>query len=105
MLAVVKYGKPIGSSDYVISMWELQEDPYAGDAINAYNDGPPEPGKKPLGPIYELETSSPALALKAGQTGEHVQETYHLTGSVAQLDNLANQLFGVGLDTIQGALK
>ena len=25
-------------------MWELQDEPYAGDVINAYNDGPPDQG-------------------------------------------------------------
>ena len=44
-------------------MWEMQREPFKGDVINSYNDGPPAPGKPPLGPFYELETSSPALSL------------------------------------------
>ena len=106
VLTIVKYNQPGRDvTDYVNSMWELQDKPYSGDAVNAYNDGPPEPGAKPLGPFYELETSSPALALKAGKSGEHIQETYHFTGSAEQLDRLAKQLLGVGLNTIQSALK
>ena len=105
VLTIVKYNKPEGQTEYVNSMWELQEQPFAGDAVNSYNDGPPEPGADPLGPFYELETSSPALALKAGETGTHVQETYHFVGSAEQLDRLAQQLLGVTLEEIRTALK
>ena len=84
-------------------MWELQDKPYAGDVINSYNDGSPEPGKPPLGPFYELETSSPAAALKPGETMKHVQRTFHIQGSETDLDPLAKQLLGVGLDDIKSA--
>jgi hypothetical protein len=72
--------------------------------VNAYNDGPPEPGEKPLGPFYELETSSPALALKPGETGEHVQETYHFEGNDQQLDALSRAIFDVSIEQIESAL-
>ena len=63
VLTIVKYRQPDNrTTDYVNSMWEIQQEPYGGDVVNAYNDGPPSPGAKPLGPFYELETSSPALA-------------------------------------------
>ena len=81
VLTLVKYNKPPAEvTDYVNSMWELQEQPYVGDVVNAYNDGPAEPGAKPLGPFCELETSSPAFALQPNETGLHVQETYHFEG-------------------------
>ena len=66
LLTVVSYTQRAGASDYVNSMWEIQTQPYRGDAVNSYNDGPPAPGAKPLGPFYELETSSPAAALGPG---------------------------------------
>ena len=106
VLTIVKYSQPDASvTDYVNSMWELQKEPYAGDVVNAYNDGPPAPGAKPLGPFYELETSSPALALAAGQSAEHVQETYHFEGERAKLDALSQALLGASLDEIENALK
>ena len=88
---------------YVDSQWKEEGDPYAGDVINAYNDGPPEPGAKPLGPFFELETSSPALALPPGASHEHQQTTLHLTGPKEALDPIARRTLGVGLDDIEKA--
>ena len=59
MLTLVQYTRPAGATRYVNSMWAIQQNPYGGDVINSYNDGPPAPGAAPLGPFYELETSSP----------------------------------------------
>ena len=46
------------SFSYVNGQWGPQEDPFAGDVINSYNDGPVEDGSI-MGPFYEIETSSP----------------------------------------------
>ena len=106
VLTIVKYTKPAADvTDYVNSMWEHQEKPFAGDAVNSYNDGPAEPGAKPLGPFYELETSSPALALEPNATGKHIQETYHFSGTQEALDRLSQRLLGVSLEEISGALE
>ena len=68
VLTLVQYSRPVDASRYVNSMWELQREPYKGDVVNSYNDGPPAPGQPPLGPFYELETSSPALGLAPGES-------------------------------------
>ena len=104
VLTIVQYTKPIGAKDYVNSMWELQDKPFAGDVANSYNDGPAEPGKKPLGPFYEIESSSPSPELKPGDSIQHVHRTFHLVGPADQLDGLAKSLLGVGLKDIQSAL-
>ena len=44
VLTVVHLTIPEGAKDYVNSMWELQEDPFAGDVVNSYNDGPAAAG-------------------------------------------------------------
>ena len=103
VLNIVTYNVQDAPHGFVNSMWELQDKPYSGDVINSYNDGSPEPGKPPLGPFYELETSSPAAALKAGESLRHVQRTYHIHGSESELDSLAKQLLGVRLDEIKSA--
>ena len=101
ILTILKFDKPGGVTDYVNSMWEIQDKPYSGDVVNSYNDGPPEPGKKPLGPFYELETSSPALALKAGKSGTHEQYTFHFEGKEAALNPIIKTLLGCDVATIK----
>ncbi len=103
VLNIVTYNVQEAPDGFVNSMWELQEKPYAGDAINAYNDGSPEPGQPPLGPFYELETSSPAAALEPGETMKHIQRTFHFQGSEEELNPLAKRLLGVSLETINAA--
>jgi hypothetical protein len=105
VLTVVQYTKPEGATKYVNSMWELQKHPFAGDCLNSYNDGPPAPGKKPLGPFYEVESSSPAAALKPGASISHTHRTFHFAGDRNELEKIAQKLFGVGLDNIAGAFK
>jgi len=100
VLTVVQYTRPSGATSYVNSMWETQREPFKGDVINSYNDGPPEPGKPPLGPFYELETSSPALSLAPGQSFTHVHRTVHATGSAGDLDRLAVATLKVGVAEI-----
>jgi len=104
VLTIVQYNKPNGTRDYVNSMWELQEEPYRGDVVNSYNDGPPEPEAKPLGPFYELETSSPAAKLGVGGTMTHIHRTIHLTGPEDALNPIALKLLGASIDDIKQAL-
>ena len=105
VLTVVQYNQPSAEvTDYVNSKWELQKQPYAGDVINAYNDGPAEPGAEPLGPFYELETSSPALPLESGGSGTHIQTTFHFEGDLKELDAIAQKTLGVSLAEIEAGL-
>jgi len=103
VLTIVQYNKPQIAADYVNSMWELQAEPYKGDVVNSYNDGPSEPGAKPLGPFYELETSSPAAVLKPGEAILHIHRTYHLQGPEADLDMIAKATLGVTIAEIKSA--
>lgn len=105
VLTLIQFSQPEGVTDYVNSLWKFQDDPYAGDAANSYNDGPPSPGAKPLGPFYELESSSPAAALAAGKSLTHTHRTLHLTGSEAALDAVAKSVLGVSVAEIEGAFK
>ncbi len=105
VLTIVQFSQPAGAVDYVNSLWKLQDDPYAGDAANSYNDGPPAPGAKPLGPFYELESSSPAAALAPGASLSHIHRTIHLSGAEAALDAVARTALGVSIADIKSALK
>src|SRR6478609_2509040 len=100
LLTLVLYTKPSGATRYVNSMWERQTAPYAGDVINSYNDGPPAPGKPPLGGFYEIESSSPAAALAPGESLIHEHQTYHFSGPREVLESLAEQVLGVRLQDL-----
>ncbi len=93
---------PEGKNEYVNSSWQIQDNPFSGDALNSYNDGPLEDGSQ-MGPFYELETSSPAAALKPGESLTHLQYTIHLTGDINRLDKVARELLGVSLEEIKTA--
>jgi len=105
VLTIVQFSQPAGVTEYVNSLWKLQDDPYSGDAANSYNDGVPAPGAKPLGPFYELESSSPAAALAPGGSLSHVHRTVHLSGTAAALDEVARATLGVSIADIEAALK
>jgi len=105
VLTLVQFTRPQGARDYVNSMWETQKEPYRGDVLNSYNDGPLAPGKPGLGPFYELESSSPALRLAPGEHYQHVHRTFHFRGSDAALDAIARSRLRVGLADIAATFK
>ena len=88
------------NGDYVNSKWELQKEPYKGDAVNSYNDGVLADGTQ-MGPFYELESSSSAIALKKGETQSYQQTTCHFQGDYATLRTLTLQILGVDLDKLK----
>jgi hypothetical protein len=99
ILTLVICKMPEGRTDYVNSSWEIQDNPYSGDALNSYNDGPLQDGSQ-MGPFYELETSSPAAQLKPGEILSHIQFTIHLTGDPDELDEVSRKTLGVSLEQI-----
>ncbi len=103
VLTIVQFDQPAGVTDYVNSLWKIQDNPYGGDVANSYNDGPPSPGAKPLGPFFEMESSSPAASLAPGQSASHLHRTIHLTGPETALDPVARALLGVSLAEIKSA--
>ncbi|MEI9918603.1 MAG: DUF6786 family protein [Bacteroidota bacterium] len=84
---------------YVNSKWEIQKDPYSGDVVNSYNDGPLANGDQ-LGPFYELESSSAVKELKRGESQSYVQVTSHFEGDYEGLKELAKKILGIDLDEI-----
>jgi hypothetical protein len=99
VLTLVWCSLPEEPRKYVNSNWGDQDDPYEGDVINSYNDGPLEDGSI-MGPFYELETSSPALELKPSESESHIQRVMHFEGEEMALSALAKSLFDLDLDDI-----
>jgi hypothetical protein len=102
VLTLVTFTIPTGTHKFVNSMWETkQADPFAGDVVNSYNDGPSEPGGKPFGPFYEIESSSPAASLVPGKSLTHTHRTIHLEGPREALDKACRAALGLGLDELK----
>ncbi|MFD2936826.1 DUF6786 family protein [Spirosoma flavum] len=91
-LTLITYDFDQKDRQYVNSAWEHQKNPYSGDVINAYNDGPMKSGQTQMGKFYELESSSPAASLVPGAKQKHRHTTFHLQGSEQQLNQVSRQL-------------
>jgi len=104
ILTLIWCSLPSNAKEYVNSKWGEQDDPYNGDAINAYNDGPVEDGSI-MGPFYEIETSSPAAALQPGKSMTHSQRVMHIQGSKVDLARIVNEFFDLNLYTIESKFQ
>lgn len=102
VLTIIHFDLPpdAGEQRYVNSLREeMQVNPYGGDVVNAYNDGPPGAGG-----FYELESSSPALSLSPGGEYTHHHRTMQFSGDRSALDSLATAVLGIGLDAIEAGI-
>jgi hypothetical protein len=99
-LTVLQCKLPETQSKYVNSKWGTQTNPFSGDAINSYNDGPVDDGTQ-MGPFYELESSSPAAFLKPGENLTHTQRIYHFEGEEDQLSAITEKLFGISIQQVK----
>jgi hypothetical protein len=107
VLTIIRCDRPANATElaWVRSQWKDHENPYDGEQIHVYNDGPPEPGAPPLGPFYEIETSSPAMPLQSGAKMVHVVDTIHLDAPKDVLNPIAQIVLGVSLDEIEKVFK
>ena len=92
ILTVVKFDVDSGAV-YLNQEWNTSKDPFIGDAVNAYNDGPLEDGTQ-MGPFYELESVSPAAFLQPGDKLSHMHSVFHFIGERKVLLEMAEALFG-----------
>lgn len=90
---------PEQPKEYGNSRWGKQDNPYKGDAINSYNDGPVADGSI-MGPFYEIETSSPAAGLQPEESLNHTQRIVHIQGNEAELAQIVKDLFDLDLRDI-----
>lgn len=87
---------------YLNQEWKTDKDPFIGDAVNAYNDGPLANGTQ-MGPFYEIESVSPAAFLAPNEKLTHKHIVFHFTGSKDGLNAIAMKTLGVSLNDIQAA--
>lgn len=88
------------SAKYLNQEWNTVKPSFAGDAVNAYNDGPLADGSQ-MGPFYEMESVSPAAFLHPSQSLVHRHAVFHFTGSEEELNKIAEKLLGVSLQQIK----
>jgi hypothetical protein len=103
VLTIINYDVD-GKSRYLNQEWNTTKPSYAGDAVNAYNDGPLANGIQ-MGPFYEIESVSPAAFLKSNEFLTHVHTVFHFTGSESSLDLIATKLLGTSLIQVQDAFQ
>lgn len=103
-LTILQLTLPEKEKEYINQLWEVQKEPFKGDAINSYNDGPLDGGGQ-IGPFYELESSSPAAFLAPGESINHIQRMYHFVGTEEQLNVLSNKILGVSIEQVKSAFK
>jgi hypothetical protein len=89
---------------YLNQEWRTDKDPFSGDVVNAYNDGPLANGSQ-MGPFYEIESVSPAAFLKPHQGAFHRHSVFHFTGDKDELNQIALKTLGISLQDIQAAFK
>jgi len=96
VLTIAQFSLPAFPAEYVNSLWEMQENPFDGDVVNAYNDGFID-GKQ-MGKFYELESSSPAATLNVGESMHHLHRTIHFKGNSIELNEITKTLLGIHLN-------
>lgn len=100
VLTILKINTPENDSPYVNGNWGEQDDPFSGDVLNSYNDGPVEDGSI-MGPFYEIESSSPGAELSPGESIVHKQQIYHFKGDETELELIVKSIFGLSLSGIK----
>jgi hypothetical protein len=91
-------------ADYLNQEWKPDTEPFTGDAVNAYNDGPLANGSQ-MGPFYEIESVSPAAFLKPGESLSHKHSVFHFTGDKEGLNKIALKTLGISLHDITTTFK
>lgn len=109
VLTIVRFhAEPANDRDvYLNNLWDLpQQDPFQGDAVNSYNDGPTAPGEASLGGFFELETLSASRELQSNDnTLSHYSATYHVQADLKTLDRIAQEILGVSLEQLRAFLR
>lgn len=96
-LTIIQYALPKGDSLYFNSEVSVQENPYMGEAIPIYNNGPMDYLPTDETSFFELESTSAMKELQTGDTLSHYHRIYHFTASYTKLDELAIEILGISL--------
>ncbi len=84
-------------SDYATGYWRSYTDAFDGDALSVYIDGPEKVGG-PTGLSYELETMSPALFLKPGESFAYRNRTFHIRSRRESVGSVCKRFLKAEID-------
>jgi hypothetical protein len=99
LLTISKFSRP-AEGRYLRNTWKIHDDPFGGDAVNSYNDGPVAAGARSLGGFYELENLSPAPDLPPDEALRHWNTVLHFHGSLDKLNVISKAALGVDLTAL-----
>jgi hypothetical protein len=103
VLTIAKFSMPDDPTKhlYPSSAWQMpQTEPFRGDVVNAYNDGPNDTGSR-LGHFFEIESVSSTKELKTGESLSHRSAIVHVQADKQTLASLAKEILGVDLDDVR----
>lgn len=80
---------------YFNSHVSVQDDPYQGEAISVFNNGPMDLTIEREHSFFELESTSTMKELEPGESLEHLHTVYHFDGSEEQISAISESLLGV----------
>ncbi len=88
------------SRTYGNSEVSIQEEPYDGEAIPIYNNGPMDYLPTSEVSFFELESTSSYEALRPGEKLYHAHSVYHFSGEEIALDEIVKTLLGISLSEV-----
>lgn len=100
VLTVVNFSFYEKEKTYVNSQFKIQDEPYNGDVVNAYNDGPLDRNKDAKPTFYEIESSSHSKEVQPGESIIHFHRTFHFQGKQEQLSKITQALLDCKIEDI-----
>jgi len=103
---LLKYNKPRAGVGHINSDWGPQENPFDGDEVNSFNDGPGDKGEPPVGrdsPFTEFEASSEARELNTGESVSLPAISITLEGPAEAINPAAKRNIFVNLADLENA--
>ncbi len=95
-LSIVRY-RQTDDSLYFNSNVTVQADPFRGEVIPVYNNGPLSDQVSPEASFYEMESAAALRSLAPGDSLWHYHEVYHFGGEETELAVIAKLVLGADL--------
>ncbi len=102
ILTLIQYQFDPKQELYFNSTVSVQDNPYDGQPVQLYNNGPQDKPVADEATFYELESTGYMKELKPGETLSHWHRVYHVVGNEQEIDQVMRNLLGVSLGDVEG---